>query len=49
MLRFRPRRWAAVLLTAFALLVPALSGSVDTPATAAAVVADGPQDDMIWG
>ncbi|MFF0555829.1 hypothetical protein ACH4ZU_16580 [Streptomyces sp. NPDC020472] len=46
MLRFRSARWAAVLLTALALLVPAFGsadGSADTVVTAAAL------DDVIWG
>lgn len=58
MLRIRPARWAAILLTAFALLAPAagLSGST----AGSAVVADAPvpgvvvgsapaPGDMIWG
>ncbi|MFH9723428.1 hypothetical protein ACH4M4_10710 [Streptomyces sp. NPDC017254] len=46
MLRFRSTRWAAVLLTALALLVPVFDeagDSADTVVTAAVL------DDMIWG
>ncbi|WP_158718864.1 hypothetical protein [Streptomyces globisporus] len=46
MLRFRSARWAAVLLTSLALLVPVFDGagdSADTVVTAAAT------DDLIWG
>ncbi|MER5307001.1 hypothetical protein ABT034_04255 [Streptomyces sp. NPDC002773] len=47
MLRFRPARWAAVLLTAFALLTPAVAMSGDT--TESVVVGGPAPDDMIWG
>ncbi|MFD3331214.1 hypothetical protein ACFWV1_00910 [Streptomyces sp. NPDC058700] len=48
MQRFRPaHRWAAVLLTAFALLTPtfALTGDI----TESVVVGAPAPDDMIWG
>ncbi|MGW3631334.1 hypothetical protein ACWD7F_14380 [Streptomyces sp. NPDC005122] len=47
MLRFHPTRWAAILLTAFALLTPAFEVSGNTTDS---VVAGAPApDDMIWG
>ncbi|MEU9293504.1 hypothetical protein [Streptomyces sp. NPDC048266] len=48
MLRFRPaHRWAAVLLTALALLTPAIALSGDS--TESVVVGAPGTDDMIWG
>jgi hypothetical protein len=58
LLRIRPARWAAILLTAFALLAPAAGLSGNTAGSA--VVADAPvpgvvvgsapaPGDMIWG
>ncbi|MFF4113940.1 hypothetical protein ACFY0P_10695 [Streptomyces sp. NPDC001714] len=47
MLRIRPARWAVVLLTAFAFLIPAFDGSGNT--SESAVVADASPGDMIWG
>lgn len=59
MLRIRPARWAAILLTAFALLAPAagLSGNTagsavvaDAPVPGVVVVGSAPAPgDMIWG
>ncbi|MFF1506939.1 hypothetical protein [Streptomyces sp. NPDC058326] len=46
MLRFRSTRWAAVLLTALALMTPALAASADTMDS---VVSGPAPDDMIWG
>ncbi|MFD3530995.1 hypothetical protein [Streptomyces sp. NPDC058664] len=47
MLRFRSARWAAVLLTALALMTPAFAASGDT--TDSVVVSGPAPDDMIWG
>ncbi|MFF7439989.1 hypothetical protein [Streptomyces sp. NPDC008122] len=46
MLRFRSARWAAVILTALALLVPAFDGAGDSAGT---VVTAAALDDVIWG
>jgi hypothetical protein len=45
--RFRSARWAAVLLTALALMTPAFAASGDT--TDPTVVSGPAPDDMIWG
>jgi hypothetical protein len=47
LLRFHSARWAAVLLTAFALLTPAFDAYGDT-AESVVVGAPAPSD-MIWG
>ncbi|MFE9737695.1 hypothetical protein [Streptomyces sp. NPDC006477] len=47
MLRFRPaHRWAAVLLTALALLTPAIAMSGETTDS---VVSTSGTENMIWG
>ncbi|MFF4870419.1 hypothetical protein ACIPQA_17985 [Streptomyces sp. NPDC090109] len=46
-MRFRPARWAAIVLTALALFTPAIAASGDTTDS---VVAGSPvPNDMIWG
>ncbi|MFE9862860.1 hypothetical protein ACIQ6K_04905 [Streptomyces sp. NPDC096354] len=49
MLRFRPARWAAVLLTALALLTPAFGMSSDDTAESVVVASTPSPNDMIWG